>query len=79
MPRPVCEKENKYGASNNPKRSTYSESAIPTAGAKSHSVNAYAQTADPVFMACQHANSLSLQCIPNVACPIVIAAEQDTT
>jgi hypothetical protein len=58
---------------------TYSERAIPTACTKGHPVSAYTQAADSVFVASQHADTLAFEGVPNVACPVVITAEQNAS
>lgn len=58
---------------------TYPESAIPTARAKSHAVRADAEAADTVLVAGQHTDSLALEGVPYVACPVVIPTKEDAT
>jgi len=58
---------------------TYPESAIPATSAESHSVNADTQAANPIFMARQNTDTLSLQSVPNIACPIIITTKQNAT
>lgn len=58
---------------------TYPQCAIPAARAESHSVGAYPQTTNSVFVTSQHAHTLALQCVPHIASPVVIPTEKDTS
>jgi hypothetical protein len=62
---------------NNMVRNMYPEGAVPTSCTKCHSVSANTQAADSVFVASQHPNTLAFEGVPNIACPVIIAAEQD--
>lgn len=54
------------------------ERAVPASCAQSHPICANPQTADSVFVACQYTNTLSLECIPDIARPVIITTKEDT-
>lgn len=56
---------------------TCPEGAIPASRAKRHAVRADTKAANPVLMTCEHANTLTAKCIPDIAGPIVVATEED--
>ena len=63
----------------NQRWSTNSERAVPAACAECHSIYADAQTTDSVLMTSQNANTFPLECVPNVARPIIVATKQNAT
>ena len=60
------------------KTRTYSEGTVPTSRAKCHSVCANTQTTDSIFMTCQNTYTLPFKRVPDVAGPVIVAAEKDT-
>lgn len=54
------------------------ESAIPGTRAERHAVCADAQATHSVFVSGQNADALSLQRVPNIASPVIVATEKDT-
>ena len=58
---------------------TYSECAVPTARAQSHAVGADTETADTVLVTGQHADSLTLKSIPDVARPVIVTTKENTS
>ena len=59
-------------------KTTYSERAVPRTRAERHAVCRDAQAADAVFVSSEHTHTLALERIPDVACPVIVSAEQDT-
>ena len=57
------------------KNKTNSECAVPATSTKSHAIDAYAKATDSVLVASQNTDTLSFQCIPHIAGPIVITAK----
>ena len=58
---------------------TYPQGAVPTSCAKRHPVCTDTQTADTVLVASEYADALALQGVPDIASPVVVAAEQNTS
>ena len=56
---------------------TYPERAVPATRAESHAIGTNSKATNAVLMAGEHSHPLSLQSIPNVAGPVVVAAEED--
>ena len=58
---------------------THSKRAIPTACTKGHAIDRHAQTTDSVFVPSQNTHTLASQRIPDIASPVIITSEKDTT
>ena len=54
---------------------TYPERAIPTARAQRHTVRADSQATDTVLVTGENTDPLTLQGVPDVASPVVVATE----
>jgi hypothetical protein len=55
------------------------ESTVPTSRAESHSIHTHTQAADAIFVSREDTDTLALQCVPHVASPVIVTAEEDTT
>ena len=58
---------------------THPERAVPATRAERHAVGADSQATDAVLVASEHTHPLALEGVPNVARPVVVATEEDTT
>ena len=58
---------------------TYSKCAVPASRAERHSIGRDTEAGDTVFMSSEYTNTLSLESIPDVASPIVIATEEEAS
>ena len=57
----------------------YLQSAVPGTRAQCHAVRANAQARYTVLVTGEDTHTLALQSIPDVACPVIVAAEEDAT
>ena len=53
--------------------------AIPRSRAEGHAVSRYTETGDTVFVAGQDADTFALECVPDIAGPVIVAAKEETT
>jgi hypothetical protein len=58
---------------------TNPERTVPATSAKGHAIRANAEAADAVLVAGEDAHPLAAEGVPDVARPVVVAAEENTT
>ena len=77
MPRPTYQRQKREVAAN--VCFSYPEGAVPTAGTEGHAIRTDSQAADAILVTGQNSNTFTLERIPNIAGPVVVSSEENTS
>ena len=77
MPRPTYQSQKREVAAN--VCFSYPEGAVPTAGTEGHAIRTDSQAADAILVTGQNSNTFTLERIPNIAGPVVVSSEENTS